>query len=70
MCVTYDSIFMLIQRKTIDAHMSITGRVLEYLAKIVSDCVISIRCMSKAMMSAMLKQDKNREQSKCQNESA
>ena len=69
MCVIYDFTFMLDQREMIDAHMLITGRVLEYLAKIVSDCVISIRCMSKAMMSAMLKQDKNREQSKCQNES-
>ena len=70
MCVIYDFTFMLDQREMIDAHMLITGRVLEYLAKIMSDCVISIRCMSKAMMSAMLKQDKNREQSKCQNESA
>ena len=70
MCVIYDFTFMLDQREMIDAHMLIIGRVLEYLAKIVSDCVIFIRYMSKAMMSAMLKQDKNREQSKCQNESA
>ena len=63
MCVTYDSIFMLNQRETIDAHMSITGKVLEYLAKILSNYVISIRCMSKAMVSALLNHT-------CQNECA
>ena len=55
MCVTYDFISMLNRRETIDAHMSITGRVLEYLAKILSNYVISIRCMSKAMVSVLLK---------------
>ena len=63
MCVTYDFIFMLNQIETIDARMLISGRVLEYLVKILSDCVISIRYMSKAMVSALLKH-------KCQNESA
>ena len=47
----------------IDAHMLIIGRVMEYLANILSNFVISIRCMSKAMVSALLKH-------KCQNESA
>ena len=44
--------------------------VLKYLAQILSNCVISIRCMSKVMMQVMLKQDKNKEQSKCQSKSA
>ena len=38
------------QRETIDAHMSITGKVLEYLVKISSNCAISIRCISKGVM--------------------
>ena len=70
MCVIYDFTFMLDQREMIDAHMLIIGRVLEYLAKMSSNCVISIRCISEAIMSAMLKWDKNKEQSKCQHESA
>ena len=70
MCATYDFIFMLNRREMIDVHMSITGRVLEYLGKILSKYVIAIRCMSGEMMSVMLKQDKNKEKSKCQNKSA